>query len=38
MNVVNYNFVTLLNPAVGGAAKPHLTGCKLFLNSLMYAR
>ncbi len=34
MSKANYIFLTLLNPAVGGAAQPHLTGCKLFLNSL----
>ena len=34
MNKVNYNFLTLLNPAVGGTAKPNLTGWKLLPNSL----
>ena len=26
----NYNFLTLLHPAEGGAAEPHLTGCKFY--------
>jgi len=38
MNNVNYRFLTLLNPAEGGSAKPNLTGCKLFLNSLTLAK
>jgi len=33
MNEVNYKYETLLNPAFGGAVKPHLTGWELFLNS-----
>ena len=32
MSKANYIFLTLLNPALGGAAKPHLTERKLFFS------
>ena len=37
MSEVNYTFLTLLNPAVGGAAEPHLTGCKKLVSSYSHS-